>query len=41
MKKKLTVFCFCLAALVLIAGCGSNAAPVESTPPETTAGCRR
>ena len=36
MKKKLTVFCFCLAALVLIAGCGSKAAASE-TPAETAA----
>lgn len=36
MKKKLTVFCFCLAALVLIAGCGSKA-PASETPAETAA----
>jgi hypothetical protein len=36
MKKKLTVFCFCLAALMLIAGCGSRA-PASETPAETAA----
>ena len=31
MKKKLTVLCFCLAVLVLIAGCGSRATASETS----------